>query len=528
MSRLRKLEEERKISDWANEQSPDSLKGKVSQGRELRERSGKQSEIKPRTLQEIDKVTKKEVISALERMISESSKVGNRVHVADLEKSVMGNPRKLAELQKMLGSNKTPIEKELKKMLEKKGIQDVRYGVVDNKLYAWTRNTGPMNLANAYGSQFYYFKSKQEMYRFLRESSRRLGIQGNTRESMKKLESLLNQMQSEKTKFAGQNVSPLGLKAGRVKGEALHFQLDTRKQSLQSLEGKISKVTGPDGHGGIKNPKFPEGEKLETAFSRLAATVKSDGQLRETGKISYTEADKGRLNQVERDLQAFGEISLRRLDRGGKQEASFPAPLGRALQNMGFRSGDKGILNDGLPPPIMQSSPKARRAYLQDLIPEDGNFHPTAGFSWTRSNVLNAGTKSEKYGFSDKLSERAVAFVKEGTPENKSTSRGWGELQKLAKTGHPEAREIVAAVRENPNRLIRDEAKLAESLGIGVTVRPVRVRVMEKTDRVSVQWVGKTAGLENAEKWAKLCPPNDLRKRRAVDKWLKGRHDSSS
>jgi intein/homing endonuclease len=385
-----------------------------------------------------------------------------------------------------------------------------------------------MNLANAYGRQFYYFKLKQEMYSFLKESSQRLGIKGNTRESLKKLEALSNQMQSESTRFAGQNVSPLGLKAGRVKGEALHLQLDARKESLQSLEGKIGKVSGPDGHGGIMNPKFPEGENLETAFSRLAATVKSDGQLRETGRISYTEANEGRINQVERDLQAFGEISLRRLDRGGKQEASFPAPLGRALQNMGFRSGDKGILNDGLPPAIMQSSPRARRTYLQDLIPEDGSFHPTAGFSWTRSNVLNAGAKSEKYGVSDKLSEKAVAFLKDGTPENKSTRRGWGELQKLAKTGHSEAREIVARVRENPNRLIRDEASLARSLGIGVSTKPIRVRVMKKTERVSVQWGGRTSSVGDALKWAKQCPPNDVKKRRAVEKWMNDKSNTSS
>jgi len=142
------------------------------------------------------------------------------------------------------------------------------------------------------------------------------------------------------------------------------------------------------------------------------------------------------------------------------------------------------------------------------------------------SSARTLGVQVVRYN----LSERAVELLKEGTPDVKSTYRPWGELQRLEKSADSEvsagACEIVRAVRNNPNRLIKDEEKLAKSLGINVETNPTYVRYFEKTNKVSVHWVGRTTGNTEAMKWAKLCPPNDEIKRKAVEKWLNDRQDS--
>ena len=163
--------------------------------------------------------------------------------------------------------------------------------------------------------------------------------EGGANESLDKLNELAESIQNRETRFAGQKVPPVNLSIGRIKGEILHFILDVNGVELREVEGMICKLTGPDGHGGIRNPRFPWGAELEIAISRLVSTVKSDGQLRRNGKISYTETHQSRIDQVQRNLEVFGDIYLHCLDRGGKYELSFPAVLGQALMHLGMRTG---------------------------------------------------------------------------------------------------------------------------------------------------------------------------------------------
>jgi hypothetical protein len=100
-----------------------------------------------------------------------------------------------------------------------------------------------------------------------------------------------------------------------------------------------------------------------------------------------------------------------------------------------------------------------------------------------------------------------------------------GELQELARDSNPEilakAKRIERIILDNPSKLMNDEANMLEmKLGIDITFSQDRIRYSIRTGRVSISWIAKTATAKDTEKLAILCPPNDVRKKRAVRTWL--------
>ena len=81
------------------------------------------------------------------------------------------------------------------------------------------------------------------------------------------------------------------------------------------------------------------------------------------------------------------------------------------------------------------------------------------------------------------------------------------------------AKNIIKAVLETTNNLIEDEKRIAESLGIEISLSPSVVKYFERTGRVTVKWVATTMSKEDALRWAEICSPNDVRKRDAVRDW---------
>jgi hypothetical protein len=197
----------------------------------------------------------------------------------------------------------------------------------------------------------------------------------------------------------------------------------------------------------------------------------------------------------------------------------------------GMTPGNKTIQNPGLPEGYRDWSEEARRAYLEELIPEDGNFSVKRGFSWFRSHALYTEAKKNSYGFVSVITAKEVDLVKNqgervtGLVDHDYLA--YGSIEKLQTSDDQDLSEIskslVRAIWEYPNNLIEDEKKIAESLGIGITLSPQCVKFFPKTGRLTVKWTATTTRKEDAELWADICPPNDERKRNEVESWIRGR-----
>jgi len=182
------------------------------------------------------------------------------------------------------------------------------------------------------------------------------------------------------------------------------------------------------------------------------------------------------------------------------------------------------MLNESLPMDIDRLSYESMSVYLGELIPEDGTFGKRGKFTWTRTMVLDAGIKEGKHGFESLISPDIVEFIKsQGVDE--SHPRGEpkkyinvAKLQEITKaqdskeTDRMLAEKSHSIVYSNPSKLIQDEAKMAERLGIDVSVNPRKIRYYPETGRISVYWECQTSGVKAAKKFAIICPPNDEKK----------------
>ena len=176
-------------------------------------------------------------------------------------------------------------------------------------------------------------------------------------------------------------------KVRSIRGDALDSCLDVLSESIETLEGRITKITGRNGQGGFENPRFPSKQKLRVLMARLGAIVNSDCYLRKDGCIFYYERYPERIERVMEILREFGDIRLHKKYRKehGRYTIVFPRSLGRAFIYWGFVTGDKPIQNKRLSLLIRKAGEKLARPYLEELISEDGSFNEHSGFSWSRA-----------------------------------------------------------------------------------------------------------------------------------------------
>lgn len=193
--------------------------------------------------------------------------------------------------------------------------------------------------------------------------------------------------------------------------------------------------------------------------------------------------------------------------------------------------GDKAQQQIQLPEKITRGSNEVKIAYLQELIPEDGNFHH-GRFSWSRSIVLVSPTNLE---FGSKLKEKHLKFI-EGFGEKRTSDYGFEDydrnsivlkrsaLQQLSSYENPKisktAKEIIECIEGNPSKLIIDEVNLARSLGMKIDVHPNQLTIFTDTGRTSAKWTAATTGYASGIRWALMAPPDHERKRKAVADWL--------
>jgi hypothetical protein len=374
-------------------------------------------------------------------------------------------------------------------------------------------NSSYERLVDAYGQMYFTFRDRITFEEYIRDVGDALGID-DLKDILKHLTALTSETQSGR-------YSPISPRYYRIKGEFLYRLNHMTGKSLSSLEGKISKLTKCSGKGGIKNPRFPSGNRLEIALARLIATAVSDCHLKRNGTLEYFEPELSRIKRVEKNLRVFGDIKLKPkfVKRDNLYVSFFPSPLGMILQHWGMSPGDKTILNPSIFSWFFDFSWEALCAFIEDLVPQDGSVGRHS-ISWTHSLALQVGKKS-KYEFSPKVSSNEIKLIiRFGNDEKHSRALAWGKLKNLRKHKEKEvadvAKKLWKTIRENPNNLINAEQRIMEILGIKDHKTPGTIRYHKRSGRVSVAWNLYPKGLRETIKLAIIAPPNDVRKRELV------------
>jgi hypothetical protein len=535
IKQLRRYEEDRLVKEW-HENNPTIDKSILKKFRDFEpfDKTGKHE-----TAQQVEnqvvrdafehlrgtkEPTKEDLVSGVARMVRVTPDETHRFYFADLKSEF--KTKDVKQFERCLRTNREEIEESLSETM---GLERVRarVAVVENRIYTWIPKHRPHELVGAYEDQFYYFNDRKEIVHIIEELRQNLGIEGNLRKELPQISEVVRQL----IEYEGGDSArkkPLDIHSTRIEGKIIRMYLDATGRRLSDLEGSVVKLAGISGRAGIENPRFPEGRKLEILKARLVATVASDCHLWDTGRISYNEAHLGRISRVQDIVSEFGDIVLEPKFRKGKYDIHIHCQIGLILIDEGLTPGNKTINNPGLPAGFMGWSNPAKRAYLEELIPEDGCF---AGgkFKWFRSHAIYVDKQKEKYEFESEIGLAEVEVAKEEgkklkglVPKSILTIRQLEDLQYDDDSGISKAaKSLLKVVNESTNHLINDETRLAESLGFEITVNPQHVSYYPRTGRVSVSWVAATSSKDDTIKWAMECPPNDIRKKQVVEKWLR-------
>ncbi len=543
MRRLRGFEENRIYREWAqtkeaHEYASDFVKtdlerksrweqttlDELSEARLNRERVRELFD----KLKETESWTNGEIASVMKELFTDSFRLQESLTYAELRDTGWDSER-IRGFRDYLIEHKKELENLVTEDFDRTNVETFRLAMVDERLYAWVVKARKSEMISAYDNQYFYFEAKGDIARIVRDIQDRFQIEGSLYDAHRHSNKLLKELLADDAvKLRGEPFNETGR---RAEGRVLRFYLDTMDLKLSELEGQIVKVTGPNGQAGIKNPRFPKGEELEILKARLAAIIVSDCHLRESGRITYNEEQLDRINRVQDILRHFGDFELEAKFRKGVYEVHIQNQIGLMMIHEGMTPGNKTIQNPGLPKGYRNWSEAACKAYLEELIPEDGSFSKSRGFSWFRNHALYDREANDEPGFKPLITTKEVELVKnQGKPRKgliEQNELAFGKLERLQKSDLIEhaqaARNLVEAIWDSPNNLIEDEKRIAQSLGIQITLVPSMVKYFPKTERVSIKWTAKTARKNDAERWADICPPNDERKRNDVESWLRER-----
>ena len=453
------------------------------------------------------------ILRTMDRILSKAMKPKGRVVSFDIQQHLNLNKNKAHTINKEFQQSHNLTGKN----------KNTRYGVINGKLLIWKPNVTPIQLETAYSELYYYFRDKESFEQYIRDVGDSLGIpQENRNEIEKTLHELASQMFTEQI-----DDNCINTEIRRVCGDYIHLINDISGKTLSELGDNITKLTKASGKGGIVNPKFPEGRRLEEALARLTAIAVSDCHLKPNGTLEYAESEMSRIKIVERDLQVFGDIMLNPKKRENENLylSYLPTPLGVMLMYFGIPSGDRSVQNPGLYCEIMEFSPRAKCALIEDLVPQDGTISGKK-VQWTHTNVLDAANKAEIYGVKPKIGKREIDFIKShGKKEKHSWVLNYGTLKELRYSKSDRIRNIARflwkCVHDNPNRLILDQIEVVSSLGINYRPKPYTIRYHKRTGRVSVAWTAVPDELLESIKIMIIAPPNDIIKRAKVKDIIK-------
>lgn len=402
--------------------------------------------------------------------------------------------------------------------------QHIRVGHVDGRLYLWNPDTKPNNLLKAYDRQFFYFRSEDELA-LLTKLAAHMILSDHPSQSLSHLNRLMQQL-------VHRDISYLRERKSRIEGASLHLLSDILGMTPSHLEGRIVKIAGANGNGGIRSPRFPENMNLEILRARFIGVAVSDCYIPESGTLEFSEGSLDRIDRFKCLLSEFGMAHGKECfyKEKGHYKLYVASPLTAALHFWEIPSGDRTILNYGLPSDVPTWSKKAMRGYMQEMLAQEGNVDKNGVINWTRSHALYDGRKATKYGFRSRISVETREFLAESKLTRKHTgmvserSIPMGQLTKLSRLSDEylsrianELRNVVFAYR---NRLIDDERTMSLSLRIKVKLDPVRISFFEKSDRVTVRWQARVSGHESKIRSIILIAPNfDVKYDDAID-WL--------
>ncbi|MFW9887991.1 MAG: hypothetical protein ACFFER_07410, partial [Candidatus Thorarchaeota archaeon] len=534
VKRLRVREEERIIREWVDSKSV--------QGNMNLEDIDTREAIKPnenldvqriepevikesmKQIREVKDLGPKEVSGIISQMIRESPESESRVMMVDFPRSDIDN-KLVSEFEKVLKTHREEIQETLKASVE---AEDPRVGMVKGRLYVWTPDRTLNDLVNAWHDQYFYMNDR-ETAKLADTSAARLDLGDSRKERLQNLNDLMHQLVDTES---SSNPIKIEKNRSRVTGEALHIQRDVLGIKNQDFEGKVVKVTGINGHGGIPNPKLLEGAKLETWRVGLIGAALSDCHIRTDDSIvEYYEENLDRLNRFRESLKEIGDFTNEPTFHAHTNlyRLKLPNPYGKALIYWGVPSGDKAIKNPGLPSDFHKWAPETKCRYGSEMTSEESNIS-NGRCSWPRSNVVRAGEdKFDIYDFKSRITEREVELIKRegrtrsGEFEDDKTIP-YGLLDDLKKDSNPDvaetAHQLEATIHRSRNKLIDSERDLYSDLGIDITVTPKQITYYGRTGRVSVKWEARTSSSEATIRLAIMCPPNHPAKEVALKKWL--------
>ena len=131
-----------------------------------------------------------------------------------------------------------------------------RVAIVEQRIYVWKYDDSSDKLIDGYSEERFYFGNKRKLERFVGRILGQLDLD-ETSASMKHLNELILQLRDNDSRTKAIRSTQLS-----VRGYDLKLCLDVIGFELNDIEGEISKLTGINGQGAIKNPKFPNGAKL--------------------------------------------------------------------------------------------------------------------------------------------------------------------------------------------------------------------------------------------------------------------------
>ncbi|MFW9851235.1 MAG: hypothetical protein ACFFF4_19070 [Candidatus Thorarchaeota archaeon] len=531
ISNLRRREENAIVNEW--------VKSDLSQYLETRELLEKESvtEIpEGNALQKIESLNvRKHLEKSLENnsideyviCISEAhrelSQSEARVGYIDAS-AISTDSKQLSKLAEIARLNRESIEVNIR---EQVGLElsdkSIRVGITAERVYIWRPDLTPNDMINAWGDQYFYFKTS-DLARILTEVGKQLEMGENDYERLAHYNELIKQVVSDK------NMDQISLKENvtRISGDNLHLLSDMMGVSPRVYEDRIFKAASSNGQSCIFNPKILNGERMEELRADFIATVLSDCALSKEGRLKYYEENLDRIDIVIKHLNEFGEtnVNLRYLADDNLYEMTFPRPFGKAALYWKVPHGDKTVLNPEMPIIIENGSLSAIRCYYGGVIPEEGSVEDRV--LWNRSNVVDAGIKSEEYEFESRISEREKQLIISKGRREPNDLEGkvflrWSDILRIKKSNTPDsnvAEELSNTILENPNNLMQSEKRIAKRLGVNIRIIPDTIAAYEKTGRVSVKWKASTKRIEDTIRLGILCPLNDVRKREKMKNLL--------
>ncbi|MHA1638457.1 MAG: hypothetical protein ACTSUO_09915 [Candidatus Thorarchaeota archaeon] len=442
------------------------------------------------------------------------------------------------KITEVLKENLTEVETSLNERL---GISEgskmrIRVGFVDGKLYIREQDTSDYNWMNIYENELFYFNTTEDKFRLVHEMRARLGLSTNT-----DLGQLIDQL-TDRESAEGSGYSDLkDYQDKHIRAETLHLILDTIEQKIDDIQDRISCIG--KGIGGIRNPRFPtDPETIDIMFAKFFGLGLSDGHIyRKHSQFVYAEKNPDRCKIVIQHSKNFGDVHYNEIVDNGVHRIQFSSVFGRVLRRRGFIAGDKSMQNIGLPKFIMHGSPRTLYSYFKNMWPEDGCFTTYANsiprFTWNRTVVLRDPTKDVEYSFKSKLTDEHILFIKRyGNYE----SYGFQEerngflylnsviLDKLVQSQIPTisrlAKDLKEIVHSTQSQLLNDEIEALYRIGIHAAKKFQRLVYHIESSRVSLSWHGKIYRKKDVMKTALLIPPDDIKKRAKVKKWIILRH----